>query len=117
MPFLESFLGALGEDRLPCNREVELDGHRLLRRARRAKTKAGGLDGWSGALFAQLPLAFFDCLSQVWQLVLRGHGVPEGWRQVRVVAIPKPDGGTRPLVLTQMAWRVGSSELLSQLRA
>ncbi|CAE7864888.1 Cacna1c [Symbiodinium microadriaticum] len=90
-----------------CGHAVELDGHRLLRRARRAKTKAGGLDGWSGALFAQLPLAFFDCLSQVWQLVLRGHGVPEGWRQVRVVAIPKPDGGTRPLVLTQMAWRVG----------
>ena len=117
MTLLDSFLGALGEDKPPCSGNVELDGHRLLRRARRAKTKAGGLDGWSGALFAQLPLAFFDGLARVWQLVLRGHGVPEGWRQVRVVAIPKPDGGSRPLALTQMAWRVGSSELLSQLRA
>ena len=117
MTFLETFLGDLGPDRLRSDCGFALDGHLLMRRARRAKDKAGGLDGWSGALFAKLPLAFFERLSQVWQLVLQGCGVPEGWRQIRVVAIPKPDGGLRPLALTQLAWRVGSSELLSQLTA
>ena len=29
---------------------------------------------------------------------------------------PKPDGGLRPLALTQMAWRLGASEALAQLR-
>ena len=114
---LESFLCALGEDRPSLAAGFTVDGHRLLRRARKAKAKAGGLDGWTGTLFAQLPSLFFDRLADVWRLVLCGNGVPEGWRQVRVVAIPKPDGGSRPLALTQMAWRVGASELLSQLRA
>ena len=39
-----------------------------------------------------------------------------GWKQVRVAGIPKPDGGLRPLALTQMAWRLGASEMLAQLR-
>ena len=114
---LEDFLGALGGDRPAMAGGFAVDGHRLLRRACKARAKAGGLDGWSGALFAKLPLHFYDRLADVWRLVLKGCGVPEGWRQVRVVAIPKPDGGSRPLALTQMAWRVGASELLSQLRA
>ena len=117
MAGLESFLGALGPDRAACDHPVKLDGHLLMRRTRRAKAKAGGLDGWSGPLFSKLPLAFFERLSQVWMLVLEGCGVPDGWRQIRVVAIPKTDGGLRPLALTQMAWRVGTSELLSQLRS
>ena len=37
-------------------------------------------------------------------------------RQVRVAGIPKPDGGLRPLALTQVAWRLGASEMLAQLR-
>ena len=114
---LEAFLVAVEGDRPAHGLRPVLDGHQLRRRALRAKLKAGGLDGWSGALFARLPQAFFDRLAQVWHLVLAGRGFPESWRQIRVVAIPKPDGGSRPLALTQMAWRVGASELLSQLRS
>ena len=33
-----------------------------------------------------------------------------------MAGIPKPDGGLRPLALTQMAWRLGASEMLAQLR-
>ena len=99
-PDLAGLVVAVEGDRPAHGLRPVLDGRQLRRRALRAKLKAGGLDGWSGALFARLPQAFFDRLAQVWHLVLAGRGFPESWRQIRVVAIPKPDGGSRPLALT-----------------
>ena len=110
------FLDNLGPVSPAAVRDVHFDGHLLRRRARRAKRKAGGLDGWTGELVAALPLDFFDKLARLWTAVVKGGKLFLGWKQVRVAGIPKPDGGLRPLALTQMAWRLGASEMLAQLR-
>ena len=64
----------------------------LRRRARAAARKAAGSDGWSGTHFAALPLPFFEALSR--NLVLDGAPLPETWLSVKVVGVPKPEGGT-----------------------
>ena len=34
--------------------------------------------------------------------------VPSGWSRLRVVAIPKPKGGTRPIAVSSVMWRIGA---------
>ena len=114
---LAAFLQDLQPATAAVTWQMNFAGHQLRRRARASKAKAGGLDGWSGALMALLPLGFFDGLAEIWQHIVDGKGtIPQVWKQVRVAAIPKPDGGRRPLALTAMAWRLGASEILQQLR-
>ena len=113
---LSSFLDTMGPATQAAECEVHFDGHLLRRHARKAKHKAGGLDGWSGELVAALPLDFFNHLAKIWTAIVKGGKLPLGWKQIRVAGIPKPDGGLRPLALTQMAWRLGASEVLAQLR-
>ncbi|CAE7526608.1 Cacna1c, partial [Symbiodinium pilosum] len=69
---LRGFLDSLGPASPAAVREVHFDGHLLRRRARRAKRKAGGLDGWTGELVAALPLDFFDKLARLWTAVVKG---------------------------------------------
>ena len=85
---LHGFLQTLGPAIPAAEREVHFDGH-LRRRARKAKRKAGGLDGWTGELVA-LPLNFFDKLARIWTAIIKGGRLPLGWKQVRVAGIPKP---------------------------
>ena len=113
---LRYFLDTMGPATQAAEREIHFDGHLLRRRARKAKHKAGGLDGWSGELVAALPLDFFNHLARIWTAIVNRGKLPLRWKQVRVAGIPKPDGGLRPLALTQMAWRLGASEMLAQLR-
>ena len=92
-----------------------LHSSRLRRSPRATARKAAGNDGWSGTHFAALPLPFFESSTQIWNLVLDGAPLPQPWLSVKVVGMPKPEGGTRPLALASLAWRLGATVLLRDL--
>ena len=96
---------------------LTLTGHALFRRAKACRRRAGGADGWQGSHWAALPEQWFDRLAAVWNRVLAGAPLPASWASVRVAALPKEGGDYRPLALASLAWRLGSSCLLKQLRA
>ncbi len=87
----------------------------MFRRAWKTARKAAGPDGWSGALFALLPLAFFEKLADIWNTVRDGAPIPEAWKDVRISLNPMPDGSLRPLGIAQNAWRIGACDLAAQL--
>ena len=72
---LQGFLDTLGPASPAVVRDIHFDGH-LKRRARRARRKAGGLDGWTGELVAVLLLGFFDKLVRLWTAIVEGGRVP-----------------------------------------
>ena len=94
------FLDTLGPATPAAVRDVHFDGHLLRRRARKAKRKAGGLDGWTGELVAALPLDFFDKLARLWTAIVKGGKLPLGWKQVGVAGIPEEGH--------QNCWRPGN---------
>ena len=105
---------APGNDVQNCGVSAEA----LWRRARASKGRAAGADGWKGSHFAALPRPFFNSLATIWRLILDGAAIPEPWLVVRVVCVPKAEGGgTRPLALASLAWRLGAAVLLRDLKA
>ena len=51
----------------------------------------------------------------VWNLALEVGQVPEARTQVRIVTIPKDDGGLRGLGIAVAAWRTGMSTIIDQI--
>ena len=94
---------------------LRLEGHALLRRAKATARKAPGCDGWAGRHWRLLSEDFFDLLAAVWNAVLGGAPIPQAWTQVRICLIPKGDGGSRPLAIASLAWRLGAACLVQQL--
>ncbi|CAJ1351994.1 unnamed protein product [Effrenium voratum] len=99
----------------PFAGDLRVEGPALFRRARAAAKKAGGLDGWTGSLLRHLPLEFFQAMADIWNAILQGASIPRVWKQIKVVLLPKPDGGNRPLAIASFAWRLGASEVLAGL--
>ena len=62
-----------------------------------------------------LPKEFFERLAEVWMLCLKEAKIPEIWKQIRVVGIPKAVGGTRPLSVAAVAWRAGMTIIVRKL--
>ena len=59
--------------------------------------KAAGPDGWHPSKLDLLPPTFFEALAEIWSELLEGQPVPEAWRAIRCVGIPKESALTRPL--------------------
>lgn len=87
----------------------------LLKAGKAMASKAAGPDGWTTGHWCLLPMAFWEALAVLWAKVVNLGMVPELWRRGRVVLIPKPVAGYRPLTILSCAWRVGARFLVGQL--
>ncbi|CAE7217270.1 unnamed protein product [Symbiodinium sp. CCMP2592] len=87
----------------------------LYKAGKQMATKAAGPDGWTTGQWCLLPMSFWEALAALWTKVLDTGVAPEVWRRGRVVLIPKPTSGHRPLTVLSCAWRVGAKLLVGQL--
>ena len=103
----------------PANPRVCIDGERLWKRAREQRKKAGGADGWKPGEFALLPKRWFQIYARVWNTCLKCGKVPEVWKNIRMIGIPKHDGtgAKRGLGIAPYAWRLGMTGLIRQHRS
>ncbi len=69
---------------------------------------------WAAKHWIDMPDHFFNMLAEVWNLALDTGKLPEAWTQVRVVTIPKTDGGFRGLGIATAAWRAGMLVLMER---
>ena len=79
--------------------------------------KAPGPDRWEANHYLSLPPAWWEAFCDLWSLVLRSGHIPATWKQVLIALISKPSGGTRPLGLCQLAWRIGARAVNKSVRA
>ena len=77
--------------------------------------KAAGADGWSPTELCLLPDGFFEAVALIWEVVLQGATLPPSWKAIRCAGIPKDTGGLRPLSISSIFWRCGSTALLSKM--
>ena len=87
----------------------------LKRFAEKNIKKAKGADDWGAGQLRLLPDTFFQRLAEVWTAVLEGADLPAAWLHVRVVLIPKQEGGEWPISIAALAWRIGMSATLHKL--
>ncbi len=80
-----------------------------------SKGKAAGADGWSPNELCLLPDGFFEAIATIWEVVLQGAELPPSWKAIRCVGIPKESGGLRPLSISSIFWRCGSTALLAKM--
>lgn len=92
-----------------------LEGKELKRIVDANVRKACGIDEWTPLAWSLLPESFFDGLAAVWNVVIHaGAKIPKAWLQVRVVLLPKEEGGLRPLSIAVLAWRTGLAAILKR---
>lgn len=87
----------------------------LLKAAKRIKHKAPGGDGWTAAALLQLPPQWWQHFTQLWNTCIQQGTVPKAWTRTVVILLAKPTGGTRPISLTGICWRMGATALVRQL--
>ena len=102
-------------DRVQC--DIRFTGIALRRAASVMADKAPGPDSWQAFSLLKLPISWWDRLAHLWQLVWQSGSVPESWAKATVVLIRKQDGAkTRPITLTQAAWRIGARVIAQSLQ-
>ena len=68
---------------------------------------AAGLDGWTIKALKRLPDSFWDRVTQLWNSLVENQGeILHAWLAVKVVLLPKPEGGRRPISVTSAFWRI-----------
>ncbi|CAE7777904.1 FCPE [Symbiodinium sp. CCMP2456] len=85
--------------------------------AQSMKGKAPGVDQWRAEELLLLPPPFWQSLAELWQSIADRGDVPRPWQRVRIALLPKRQGGTRPLSLLSVVWRLGAKHMLHQLDA
>ena len=100
----------------PVNIHLSVSGLELYHAASLMKDKAAGPDGWVAKPLLELPQIWWDAVAELWTSVMKNGDIPARWVEARVALIPKPDGGTRPLGITSLMWRIGAKVYVSKLR-
>ncbi|CAE6950031.1 pol [Symbiodinium sp. CCMP2592] len=95
---------------------ISLSVETLRASAAAMRNKAAGPDQWTAEQLLRLPTAWWEAFLQLWLFILQNGSVPECWRRVIVTLVRKPAGGTRPLGLCSIAWRVGTRAINRSLR-
>ena len=90
-------------------------GMQLKARARAVGKSAPGVDGWITKDLLKLPDHFWEQLALTVNAMVGQGDLPEEWGQVRCVLIPKPTGGTRPIGITSIVWRIAMSCILRNI--
>jgi endonuclease/exonuclease/phosphatase family metal-dependent hydrolase len=96
--------------------DIAWDGTALRKICRKSRGRAAGADAWLPSAFADLGIGFFEALARLWKVVWETAKLPESWKHVRVVSIPKEDGGLRPLSIAAIGWRLGMTLVVASLR-
>ena len=94
---------------------LQVTTKQLIQAARRSRGKAAGGDGWQSEHFLALPNTWWDCFRDLWHTILDTAHIPPSWLQTLVVLLPKPTGGTRPISITGIAWRIAASATVRAL--
>ena len=114
---IQSALGCLPE--APAQQHVQppLSVQSLLAAASKMRGKAPGPDRWAAEHFLLLPSEWWQAFHSLWQQILKLGSIPNEWQKVMIALVCKPTGGTRPLGLCQIAWRIGARALNKCLRS
>ena len=73
------------------------------------RTSAAGLDGLTFQHFRSLDQIYLQALAFFFTALDLGMPFPSSWSQARLVCIPKEDGGTRPLAVLLVVYRMWAS--------
>ncbi len=99
----------------PGAERPKITGEALMRIVKASNGKAAFADGWSPTELCLLPDGFFEAVALIWEVVLQGAALPPSWKAISCVGIPKGTGGLRPLSISSIFWRCGSTALLSKM--
>ena len=85
--------------------------------AMRAMTsKAAGPDEWDAGHLLQMGSGWWACATEIWNYCLLSGDIPQRWMEARVILIPKPAGGHRPLAVASVLWRAAARATLKHLK-
>ena len=85
--------------------------------AMRAMTsKAAGPDKWDAGHLLQMGPGWWTGATEIWNHCLTTGDIPQRWMEARVILIPKPMGGHRPLAVASVLWRAGARATLKHLK-
>lgn len=106
-----------------CEKAVDWDTHTnitfdprtLQRRAEKFKNNAVGCSSWTNWHLSQLQLSFWKAFSALWKVINDLGNVPKLWKHIRVVLIPKPEGGERPISVSEVMWRIGAGHIAASI--
>ena len=87
----------------------------LISAAKRMRHRAAGPDAWTTDQLLRLPVCWWELLRRLWSVVLSSGRLPQAWHHARATLLPKPCGGSRPLTITSVGWRVGASAIARAL--
>ena len=93
----------------PSNCDLQLDTCELRAAMRSMKDRSGGPDDWKAGHFLRLPPQWWHLFTSLWNHCVEHGALPQSWRDAKVVLLFKKKGGTRPITLTQLAWRAGAN--------
>jgi hypothetical protein len=88
----------------------------MMKIAQRNKSKAAGPDGWSNAMLLELGQAWWSKFAKLCARCYADGQIPKNWALARVVLLDKPAGGTRPLSIASVAWRLFMTTTLHGMR-
>ena len=94
---------------------VEIRGVVLKKLICQSEGKAGGVDQWRGDYLADLPDSAYEAMAELWNAVLAGAPLPVMWTKIRVVTLPKEEGGYRGLSIASLLWRVGMTAVIGEI--
>ena len=114
---IQNALGCLPDVPALQHMPSQLSVHALIAAASQMKGKAPGPDRWAAEHFLLLPQEWWQAFLNLWQHILGSGNIPLGWKKVMIALVRKPTGGTRPLGLCQIAWRIGARAINKCLRA
>ena len=96
--------------------QPQLSVQSLMAAASQMRGKAPGPDRWAAEHFLLLPLRWWRSFLNLWQHILETGNIPSEWKKIVIALVCKPTGGTRPLGLCQIAWRIGARAFNKCLR-
>ena len=89
----------------------------LQRLAEKMLGKAPGPDSWKAEHLVRLPDLWWQGLADLWCAVLQSGRVPSAWKHATIVLLDKSEAGdTRPIGLSNLAWRLGVRHLVRALK-
>ena len=92
----------------PSNCDLKLETCELRAAMSSMMDRSGGPDDWKASHLLRMPLQWWHLFTSLWNHCIEHGALPQSWRDARVVLLFKKKGGTRPITLTQLAWRAGA---------
>ena len=101
----------------PSNCDLKLETCELRAAMSSMKDRSSGPDDWKASHLLRMPLQWWHLFTSLWNHCIEHGALPQSWHDAKVVLLFKKKGGTRPITLTQLAWRAGAKCLTKRLRS